>query len=116
MVAADARIAKEFYFSVLLDRANRSYLSLASVEGGMEIEELAVERPEALARVEVNPLEGITPEKALQIAQAGGFDEELAPKVADVFVKPYNVHKAEDHTPVAGHPPLHTEAANGRHQ
>ncbi len=63
MVAAGARIAKEFYFSVLLDRANRSYLSLSSVEGGMEIEELAVERPEALARVEVDPLEGITPRR-----------------------------------------------------
>ena len=45
MVAQGARIAKEYYFSVLLDRANRSYLSLCSVEGGMEIEELAVERP-----------------------------------------------------------------------
>ncbi|MBN9195183.1 MAG: acetate--CoA ligase family protein [Microbacterium sp.] len=56
MVAAGARIAREFYFSVLLDRANRSYLSLSSVEGGMEIEQLAVEKPEALARIEVDPL------------------------------------------------------------
>ena len=50
MIAAGARIDKEYYFSVLLDRANRAYLSLCSVEGGMDIEELAVERPEALAR------------------------------------------------------------------
>ena len=57
MVAAGAKIAREFYFSVLLDRSNRSYLSLASVEGGMEIEELAVERPDALARVEVDPID-----------------------------------------------------------
>jgi succinyl-CoA synthetase beta subunit len=60
MIAQGARIDKEFYFSVLLDRANRSYLSLCSVEGGMEIEELAVERPEALAKIEVNPRAGST--------------------------------------------------------
>ncbi|QEW02313.1 ADP-forming succinate--CoA ligase subunit beta [Microbacterium lushaniae] len=109
MVAAGARIAKEFYFSVLLDRANRSYLSLASVEGGMEIEQLAVEKPEALARVEVDPLEGITPEKALEIAKAGGFDNELAPKVADVFVKLYNVYKGEDATLVEVNPLIQSE-------
>ena len=109
MVAAGARIAKEFYFSVLLDRANRSYLSLSSVEGGMEIEELAVERPEALARVEVDPLEGITPEKALEIAKAAKFDDELAPKVADVFVKLYNVYKGEDATLVEVNPLIQSE-------
>ncbi|MBC7761892.1 MAG: acetate--CoA ligase family protein, partial [Candidatus Saccharibacteria bacterium] len=59
MVAAGARIKEEYYFSVLLDRANRTYLSPSSYEGGMEIEELAVERPEALARIEVDPLVGI---------------------------------------------------------
>ncbi|MDT0115879.1 ADP-forming succinate--CoA ligase subunit beta [Microbacterium sp. PRF11] len=109
MVAAGARIAKEFYFSVLLDRANRSYLSLSSVEGGMEIEELAVERPEALARVEVDPLEGITPEKALEIAKAAKFDDELAPKVADVFVKLFNVYKGEDATLVEVNPLIQSE-------
>ena len=109
MVAAGARIAKEFYFSVLLDRANRSYLSLSSVEGGMEIEELAVERPEALARVEVDPLEGITPEKALEIAKAAEFDDDLAPKVADVFVKLFNVYKGEDATLVEVNPLIQSE-------
>ncbi len=109
MVAAGARIAKEFYFSVLLDRANRSYLSLSSVEGGMEIEELAVERPEALARVEVDPIEGITPEKALEIAKAAKFDDELAPKVADVFVKLFNVYKGEDATLVEVNPLIQSE-------
>ena len=109
MVAAGAKIAKEFYFSVLLDRANRSYLSLSSVEGGMEIEELAVERPDALARVEVDPLEGITPEKALEIAKAAKFDDELAPKVADVFVKLYNVYKGEDATLVEVNPLIQSE-------
>ncbi len=109
MVAAGARIAKEFYFSVLLDRSNRSYLSLSSVEGGMEIEELAVERPDALARIEVDPIEGITPEKALEIARAAKFDEELAPKVADVFVKLYNVYKGEDATLVEVNPLIQSE-------
>lgn len=109
MVAAGARIAREFYFSVLLDRSNRSYLSLASVEGGMEIEQLAVEKPEALARVEVNPLEGITPEKALEIAQAGNFEPGLAEKVADVFVKLYEVYKGEDATLVEVNPLVQTE-------
>src|SRR5690554_3482080 len=98
MVAAGARIAKEYYFSVLLDRANRSYLSLCSVEGGMEIEELAVERPEALAKIEVNPLTGIDSEKAREIAIAGGFSEDIADKVAAVFVKLYDVYKGEDAT------------------
>ncbi|MDF2047723.1 ADP-forming succinate--CoA ligase subunit beta [Microbacterium sp. Kw_RZR3] len=109
MVAAGARIAKEFYFSVLLDRSNRSYLSLSSVEGGMEIEELAVERPEALARIEVDPIEGITPEKALEIARAAKFDDELAPKVADVFVKLFNVYKGEDATLVEVNPLIQSE-------
>jgi succinyl-CoA synthetase beta subunit len=109
MVAAGARIAREFYFSVLLDRANRSYLSLASVEGGMEIEELAVERPEALARIEVDPLEGITIEKAREIAKAGNFDDDLVEKVAEVFVKLYAVYKGEDATLVEVNPLVQTE-------
>jgi succinyl-CoA synthetase beta subunit len=109
MVAGGARIAKEFYFSVLLDRANRSYLSLCSVEGGMEIEQLAVEKPEALARVEVDPLTGIDEAKALEIAKAANFDDELAPKVADVFVKLYNVYTGEDATLVEVNPLVQTE-------
>ena len=109
MVAGGARIAREFYFSVLLDRANRSYLSLASVEGGMEIEQLAVEKPEALARIEVDPLEGITPEKALEIAKAAKFEDGLAEKVADVFVKLYAVYTGEDATLVEVNPLVQTE-------
>ncbi|HEY9497407.1 MAG TPA: ADP-forming succinate--CoA ligase subunit beta [Terrimesophilobacter sp.] len=104
MVAAGARIEKEFYFSVLLDRANRSYLSLCSIEGGMEIEELAVERPEALARVEVDPIVGITAEKAAEIARAGGFPEELVAKVAPVIEKLYAVYTGEDATLVEVNP------------
>ena len=112
MVAAGADIAREFYFSVLLDRANRSYLSLCSVEGGMEIEQLAVEKPEALARVEVDPLEGITPAKAREIAQAANFDADLVEKVADVFVKLYDVYKGEDATLVEVNPLVLTGAGD----
>ncbi|TQL46977.1 succinyl-CoA synthetase (ADP-forming) beta subunit [Homoserinimonas aerilata] len=109
MIAAGARIDKEFYFSVLLDRANRSYLSLCSVEGGMEIEELAVERPDALAKIEVNPRAGLDLAKAEEIARAGGFPEELVAKVAPVFVKLYDVYKGEDATLVEVNPLVLTE-------
>ncbi|MDP3952186.1 ADP-forming succinate--CoA ligase subunit beta [Microbacterium sp.] len=112
MVAQGAAIAEEFYFSVLLDRANRSYLSLCSVEGGMEIEILAVEKPEALARVDVNPLTGIDKDKAVEIARAANFPEELVEKVSDVFVKLYDVYKGEDATLVEVNPLVLTEAGD----
>ena len=109
MVAAGARIAEEFYFSVLLDRANRSYLSLTSYEGGMEIEQLAVERPEALARIEVNPIKGIDLAEAKKIAVAAKFPAELVDKVAPVFVKIYEVYTGEDATLVEVNPLVLTE-------
>jgi succinyl-CoA synthetase beta subunit len=109
MVAAGARIAQEFYFSVLLDRANRSYLSLTSVEGGMEIEQLAVEKPEALARIEVDPLTGVDKAAAVAIAKAANFPEELVDQVSDVFVKLYDVYKGEDATLVEVNPLVLTE-------
>ena len=109
MVAAGARIAQEFYFSVLLDRANRSYLSLTSVEGGMDIEQLAVEKPEALARIEVDPNTGIDEAKAREIAVAANFPAELVDKVAAVFVKLYEVYDKEDATLVEVNPLVLTE-------
>lgn len=112
MVAGGARIAQEFYFSVLLDRANRSYLSLTSVEGGMEIEQLAVEKPEALARIEVDPITGITPTTAREIAVAANFPPDLVDKVADVFVKLYDVYKSEDATLVEVNPLILDEDGN----
>ena len=112
MVAAGARIAQEFYFSVLLDRANRSYLSLTSYEGGMEIEQLAVERPEALARIEVNPIKGIDLAEAKRIAVAAKFPAELVDKVARVFVKLYEVYTGEDATLVEVNPLVLTEEGN----
>jgi len=109
MVAAGARIEREFYISILLDRSNRSYLSLASYEGGMEIEELAVERPEALARVEVDPLTGVTPEKAEAIARAARFPDELIGAVAPVFERLWQVYRDEDATLVEVNPLVLTE-------
>ncbi|WP_374947261.1 ADP-forming succinate--CoA ligase subunit beta [Agreia sp.] len=109
MVAGGARIAEEFYFSVLLDRANRSYLSLTSYEGGIEIEQLAVERPEALARVEVDPIAGIDLETATSIAVAAKFPAELVDKVAPVFVKLWEVYTGEDATLVEVNPLVLTE-------
>jgi len=109
MVAAGAKIAQEFYFSVLLDRANRSYLSLCSVEGGMDIEDLAVERPDALARIEVDPIAGIDLETAKAIAVAGHFPAELVVKVAPVIVKLYEVYAGEDATLVEVNPLVLTE-------
>jgi len=109
MIAGGAQIAQEFYFSVLLDRANRSYLSLCSVEGGMEIEQLAVEKPDALARIEVDPRSGIDLAKATEIAKAGGFPAELVEKVAPVLVKLYAVYEGEDATLVEVNPLVLTE-------
>ncbi|MGX5681986.1 ADP-forming succinate--CoA ligase subunit beta [Schumannella luteola] len=104
MVAEGADIKQEYYFSVLLDRANRSYLSLSSYEGGMEIEQLAEERPDALARVEVDPGTGLTLEKAKEIAVAAKFPAELVDTVAPVFVKLYEVYTGEDATLVEVNP------------
>jgi succinyl-CoA synthetase beta subunit len=112
MVAEGADITEEYYFSVLLDRANRSYLSLCSFEGGMEIEQLAVERPEALARVEVDPIEGISLAKAKEIAVAAKFPAELVDKVAAVFVKLYDVYTKEDATLVEVNPLVLTGAGD----
>jgi succinyl-CoA synthetase beta subunit len=104
MIAQGASIDKEFYFSVLLDRSNRTFLSLCSVEGGMDIEQLAVERPEALAKIAVDAVKGIDKAKALEIAKAGGFGDDLADKVADVFVTLYQVFVKEDATLVEVNP------------
>lgn len=112
MVAAGAQIEAEFYFSVLLDRANRSYLCLASYEGGVEIEVLAVERPDALARIEVNPIKGIDLAEAKRIAIEAKFPAELVDKVAPVFVKLYEVYKGEDATLVEVNPLVLTAAGD----
>ena len=109
MVAQGARIAEEYYFSVLLDRANRTYLAMASKEGGMEIEQLAVERPEALARIPVDAITGIDAAKAAEIVAAAGFADDVKDAVADVVVKLWGVFQAEDATLVEVNPLVKTE-------
>lgn len=108
MIAQGADIAEEYYFSMLLDRANRSYLAMCSIEGGMDIETLAAERPEALAKVEVNPMDGITAEKAAEIVKAAGFAEDVREDVAAVLVKLGEVYKKEDATLVEVNPLVRT--------
>ena len=108
MIAAGAQIEQEFYFSLLLDRSERRYLAMASVEGGVEIEVLAVERPEALARVAVDPLVGIDAGKAAELAAAAGFAADVAGPIADVFVKLWDVYRGEDATLVEVNPLVRT--------
>jgi len=110
MVAQAAEIEKEYYFSVLLDRSNRTFLSLCSVEGGMEIEQLAVERPEALAKIEVSAVTGIDKAKAVEIAKAANFPADLVDEVADVFVTLYEVFRKEDATLVEVNPLVRTKS------
>ena len=109
MIAEGAKIAQEFYFSVLLDRSNRTFLSLCSVEGGMEIEQLAVERPDALAKNPVSAVTGIDKALAMEIAKAGRFPEELIDSVSDVILKLYDVFVKEDATLVEVNPLVLTE-------
>jgi len=109
MIAQGAKIATEFYFSLLLDRSERRYLAMCSVEGGMEIEQLAVERPDALAKVAVDPRTGIDQAKADEIVAAAGFSPELAPKVAAVLQTLWTVYRSEDATLVEVNPLVLTE-------
>ncbi len=109
MIAQGAKIAEEYYFSVLLDRANRRYLAMCSKEGGMDIETLAVERPEALAKVPVDPIVGIDAAKAREIVDAAGFDEADKATIADVIVRLWDVYAAEDATLVEVNPLVKTE-------
>ena len=109
MIAQGAQIAEEYYFSILLDRANRTYLAMCSVEGGMEIEQLAVERPEALARIAVDPNVGIDDAKAKEIVDAAGFDEADKSAIAETIKKLWVVYREEDATLVEVNPLVKTE-------
>ena len=109
MIAQGAKIAEEYYFSILLDRANRTYLAMCSKEGGMDIEALAVERPEALDKIAVDPNVGIDEAKAQEIVDAAGFDDADKPALANVIRKLWDVYKAEDATLVEVNPLVKTE-------
>ena len=104
LVTEASDIDTEYYVSYLLDRANRTYLAMASVEGGMEIEQLAVERPDALAMVPVDPIDGVDAAKAAQIADAAGFPADVRHQVIEVLVKLWDVFTAEDATLVEVNP------------
>ncbi len=108
MIAEGADIAEEYYFSLLLDRANRRYLAMCSKEGGMDIETLAVERPEALARIPVDPTVGIDQAKADEIVEAAGFDEADRSEIARVLQLLGQVYQSEDATLVEVNPLVKT--------
>ncbi|MGL4172518.1 MAG: ADP-forming succinate--CoA ligase subunit beta [Actinomycetota bacterium] len=109
MIAAGAQIDQEYYVALLLDRANRSLLAMASREGGMDIEQLAVERPDALARVAVDPLTGIDAGKAAEIVAAARFPDDVSAQIADVLVALGRVYQKEDATLVEVNPLVRTQ-------
>jgi succinyl-CoA synthetase beta subunit len=104
MVAQASDIAEEYYFSYLLDRSNRTFLAMASKEGGMEIEQLAVERPEALARIPVDASVGVDTQKAAEIVDAAGFPAEVRDQVIAIAVQLWEVFTQEDATLVEVNP------------
>jgi succinyl-CoA synthetase beta subunit len=104
MVAQASEIAEEYYFSYLLDRANRTFLAMASVEGGMEIEEIAVSKPEALARIPVDATTGVDIAKATEIVNAAKFPAEVRDQVIAIAVQLWEVFAQEDATLVEVNP------------
>jgi succinyl-CoA synthetase beta subunit len=110
LVAEASEIEQEFYFSFLLDRSNRTFLAMASREGGVEIEQIAVEKPEALARIPIDAIVGVDQAKAREIAVAGGYPAEILDQAADVIVALWDVFTKEDATLVEVNPLVKTPA------
>ncbi|MDR7330651.1 ADP-forming succinate--CoA ligase subunit beta [Corynebacterium guangdongense] len=108
MVAQGVDIAEEYYFSLLLDRTNRSYLALCSTEGGVDIETLAEEHPDKLARVSVDPLVGVDEAKAREIADSAGFTGDVAYRVVPVLQKLWRAYHDSDATLVEVNPLVRT--------
>ena len=104
LVTEASAIAEEYYVSFLLDRANRTYLAMASVEGGMDIEEVARTKPEALAKIAVDAIEGCTPAKAKEIVTAAKFPAEVAPQIEKILVGLWDALIKEDATLVEVNP------------
>jgi succinyl-CoA synthetase beta subunit len=109
MIAQAAPIASEYYVSILLDRSNRTFLVMASVAGGMDIEEVAHTAPEKLAKVPVSAVEGISLAKAKEIVAQAQFPADVADQVADVLVKLWETFQSEDATLVEVNPLVKTE-------
>ena len=108
LVAEDTDIAEEYYLSFLVDRAERTFLSMCSVEGGVEIEEVARTHPEALAKIPVSPLTGVDRAKALEIVRAGGLPEEAQEGAAQLAERLWAVFTDEDATLVEVNPLVYT--------
>ncbi|WP_405915655.1 ADP-forming succinate--CoA ligase subunit beta [Streptomyces sp. NBC_00728] len=104
MLAQPIDIESEFYVAYVLDRAAGRFLAIASAEGGTEIEQVAAARPEAVARVPVDPAEGVTPAKADEIARAAG----LPPRTADILIGLWRVLTREDAVLVEVNPLVRT--------
>ncbi|MBU7596805.1 ADP-forming succinate--CoA ligase subunit beta [Streptomyces sp. P38-E01] len=96
MLAQTADIAEEYYVSFLLDRTNRTFLAMASVEGGVDIEEVAATKPEALARIAVDAIDGVTEEKAREIVEAAAFPAEVKDQIVAALQKLWDVFIKED--------------------
>ncbi|MFC1404395.1 MULTISPECIES: ADP-forming succinate--CoA ligase subunit beta [Streptacidiphilus] len=96
MLAQTADIKDEYYVSFLLDRTNRTFLAMASVEGGVEIEVVAVENPDALAKIAVDANEGVTDAKAREIVEAAKFPADVADQIVEVLKSLWKVFIAED--------------------
>ena len=109
MIAQAAPIADEYYISILLDRSNRTFLVMASVAGGMDIEEVAHTAPEKLAKVPVSAVDGISLAKAKEIVTQAKFPADVAEQVADVLVKLWETFQSEDATLVEVNPLVKTE-------
>mgnify|MGYP001763464602 FL=1 len=109
MIAEGADIAEEYYFSILLDRSERRYLVMCSREGGMDIETLAKERPEALAKVPVDPIEGIDEAVAGTILTEAGFPAEEHAAIVPAIVKLWETYRDEDATLVEVNPLIKTK-------
>jgi succinyl-CoA synthetase beta subunit len=108
MIAGAAPIAEEYYLAILLDRSNRTFLVMASVAGGMDIEEVAHKTPEKLAKVPVSSVEGISLAKAQEIVAQGAFPADIADQVADVLLKLWETFQSEDATLVEVNPLVKT--------
>ena len=104
MLAVTADIAAEYYFSFLLDRANRTFLAMSSVQGGMEIEQVAEEAPDKVAKVAIDANVGVDRAKADEIVAATGFPAEVADQVAELIIKLWAAFVAEDATLVEVNP------------
>jgi len=104
MVTEAADIAQEYYFSYLLDRANRTFLSIASVAGGMEIEQVAHEAPEKVIRTPIDASKGVDALLAREIVSKAGFPADVADQVIEIAVKLWKAFVAEDATLVEVNP------------